>query len=366
LHGARSRGGSASRALFVGLRPALNEHSKNLNHHFLKLIVMKSLTVIYLSFFLLVAAMPSTAQPVVKTDPFALLEILTPPPTDASTAHTRAFSDGGAGPNASHFYQPWNARVEKVGQAIQAAQIQFYKENPMGVRQPAQPVSKATPQQESAINSASNKLAQKMLADPALAQKIMAMSEAEQHAYIAKLLAAEGVVPVAGVSNSSYAGPGGLDTDWVELHQNIMQPAMDLSRWDAHKAMSMKYENLHQAVNDKAYADIQKLPLIEMGEYGRDHDPEKVKAIELRALGQHRELATAMLKEALPIFEELCRDYRARVQPFQEALKARKFGEGYDFGIHYKLVLDTQMAVVLELINLSKYAADVTDDAAKW
>lgn len=326
---------------------------------------MKSLTVIYLSFFLLLATVPSMAQPVVKMDPFALLETLTPPPTSAAMAHSRAFINSTA-PNTNYFYQPWNARVEKIGQTIQAAQMQFYKENPMGVRQPAQPVSSATPQQESAINSASNKLAQKMLADPALAQKIMAMSEAEQHAYIAKLLAEEGVVPVAGVSNSSYTGPGGLDIDWVELHQNIMQPAMDMSRWDAHHAMTQKYENLRQAVNEQASADIKKLPLIEMGEYGRDHDPEKVKAIQLRASAQHRELATAMLKEALPLFEEMVKDFRTRIQPFQEALKARNFGEGYDFGIHYKLVLDTQMAVVMELLSLSKYAADLTDDAARW
>ncbi|NUO03429.1 MAG: hypothetical protein HUU01_22685 [Saprospiraceae bacterium] len=205
-----------------------------------------------------------------------------------------------------------------------------------------------------------------MLADPALAQKIMAMSEAEQHAYIAKLLAEEGVVPVAGTSNSTYTGPGGLDIDWVELNQNIMQPAMDLSRWDAHHAMVQKYENLHQAVNEKTDADIKKLPLIEMGEYGRDHDPEKVKTIQLRALEEHRALATAMLKEALPVFEQLKKDYRARVQPFQEALKARNFGEGYDFGIHYKLVLDTQMALVLELMHLSQYVANLTDAAAGW
>ncbi|MFM9951025.1 MAG: hypothetical protein ACKV1O_24025 [Saprospiraceae bacterium] len=326
---------------------------------------MKSLTVIYSSFFLFLAVMPSIAQPVIKMDPFALLETLTPPPTNAATARSRAFINGTT-PNASLFYQPWNTRVEKVGQAIQAAQMQFYKENPMGVHQPAQPVSHATPQQESAMNSATNKLAQKMLADPALAQKIMAMSEAEQHAYIAKLLAEEGVVPVAGVSNSSYTGPGGLDINWVELHQNIVQPAMDLSRWDAHNAMAQKYDNMHQAVNDQANADVQKLPLIEMGEYGRDHDPEKVKAIQLRASSQHRELATAKLKEALPLFEGMVKEFRARIQPFQEALKARKFGDGYDFGIHYKLVLDTQMAVVMELLSLSKYAADLTDDAARW
>ncbi len=326
---------------------------------------MKSLTVIYSSFFLLLAAVPSIAQPVVKTDPSALLETLTAPPTTAATARSRAFINGTV-PNTSFFYQPWNARVEKVGQAIQAAQIQFYKENPMGVPQPAQPVSNVTPQQESAINSASNKLAQKMLADPALAQKIMAMSEAEQHAYLAKLLAEEGVTPVTGVSNSNYTGPGGLDIDWVELYQNIVQPAMDQSRWDAHNAMAQKYENLHQAVNDQADADIQKLPLIQMGEYGRDHDPEKVKAIQLRAQEKHRELATAMLKEALPIFEKMVKEFRARIQPFQDALKARKFGEGYDFGIHYKLALDTQMAIVMELLSLSKYAADLTDEAAKW
>lgn len=326
---------------------------------------MKSLTVIHICFFLFLAAMPSIAQPVVKMDPFALLETLTPPPANAATARSRACINSTA-PNTSHFYQPWNARVEKVGQAIQAAQIQFYKENPMGVRQPVQPASSITPQQESAMNAATNKLAQKMLADPALAQKIMAMSEAEQHAYIAKLLAEEGVVPVAGVSNSTYTGPGGLDIDWVELYQNIVQPAMDMSRWDAHHAMAQKYETLHQAVNEQANADIQKLPLIEMGEYGRDHDPEKVKAIQLSALGKHRELATAMLKEALPIFEQLIKDFRTRVQPFQEALKARNFGEGYDFGIHYKTALDTQMAIVMELMSFSKYATDLTDTAARW
>lgn len=316
--------------------------------------------------FYFLAAVPALAQPVVKTDPAALLNQLTSPPATAQIAYQRACPDGDSRPNAALFYKSWNEQIEKAGKEVQMLLMQSYSKNPMGTPTAAKTPGRAPSQQEAGIHSAANDLAQRMLADPELAQKIQAMSEKERHAYIAKLLSEKGISPASGTPNSTYAAPAGIDENWIELFNQISQKAMDQQRWDAHFAMEAKYEALHQAVRDRAEADIKKLPLIEMGEYGRDRDPEKVKAIHVRSIGEHRDLATAMLKDAAVIFEQLRGEVLASMQPFQEALKARNFGEGYDFGVQYQAALNTQMLIFQELGTLSKYAADITDNAARW
>lgn len=307
----------------------------------------------------------ATAQPVVKVDAVSLLDELAAPPATLAEAYQRAYSDNN-GPDATPYYQAWISKVEQYNKEGQTLQMQFYQKNPTGIRPAAQPVSRVSAQQQSAMDGATSELAQKMMNDPAFAQKFMQMSETEQHAYIAKLLADKGIKPVDGQPDRNQQAIPGSDVDWMTLYSEYMQTANDMSRWNAQTELQTKYDNLHQEVNAWAEAEIKKLPMISYGEYGHDHDPEKVKEIRRKALGKHRDLADAMMKEAAGLFAQFRSTSRQRMAALNDALKGVQYGASYDFGIHYPSVLGAQMMLVQEPYGLLTNEISVINSIAQW
>lgn len=321
---------------------------------------------IFSNLFAIAMLQISSAQPVGKTDAVALLNELAAPPVTIADAYQRAYPNGATSANAVQYYQSWTTKVENANRETQELLQAFYKKYPTGIRPQAQPVSRVTPQQESAMNAATSELAQKMLNDPAFAQKFMQMSEQEQHAYMAKLLAEKGIKPVNGTPNSDVKPPAGTDIEWVTFCTDYTQAAMSMARWEAQTALQQKYEAQHQQVRDWAEVEIKKLPLIEMGEYGRDHDPEKVKAIQRQALVKHRDVAEAMLKEAATLFAQFRQETKQRMTPLNDALKGVNYGATYDFGINYTTVLSTQAMMFGEVHNTMTNEAEIINECARW
>ena len=237
---------------------------------------------------------------------------------------------------------------------------------PTGVRPVAQPVSTASPQQHVAMDAATSELAQKMLNDPAFAQKFMQMSEQEQHAYIAKLLADKGIKPVNGTPNVNTAPIPGTDIEWGTFCSDYTMAAMDMSRWDTQNALQQKYQAQHDEVQVWASAEIKKLPMISFGEYGHDHDPEQVKAIQKQALVKHRDVAEAMLKEAAPMFAQFRQAAQQRISPLNEAINGVNYGATYDFGLNYTTVLGAQAMMLGELDALLKNEVNIIEECARW
>jgi hypothetical protein len=113
-------------------------------------------------------------------------------------------------------------------------------------------------------------------------------------------------------------------------------------------------------------AEVQKLPLIEMGEYGRDRDPEKVEAIWRQAREKHCAVADAGMKDAAAMLIGFRRKTAAKIQTFNNEIQSVQYGRQYDFGIHYPLVLQTQALVIGEIHALLKNEIAVTEACAKW
>ena len=229
------------------------------------------------------------AQPLSATDAVALIREF-PAPADFSIAcpgHT-------SGDHATQYFRSSLDKIEKAALENQQYQMQFYQKNPMGVRPAATPASRVSAQQQASMDAATSELAQKMLSDPAFAQQFAKMSEQEQQAYITKLLAEKGIKPAAGKPNVNTAPVPGTDVEWAEMCTAYTQTAMDMNRWQAQIDLQQQYETKHQEVRDWESAAIQKLPMISFGEYGHDHDPEQVKAINKQAAAKHRDLAAAM------------------------------------------------------------------------
>ena len=310
---------------------------------------------------LLTAAMPVIAQPVSATDAVALIRESPAPPADLSLA-----CPGTSGQDATQYYRAALDKIEKAALDNQQCQVQFYQKNPMGVRPAARPATRVNAQQQSAMDAATSELAQKMLNDPAFAQQFAKMSEQEQQTYIAKLLAEKGIKPAAGKPDADVKPVPGTDVEWAEMCIAYTQTALDLSRWQAQTDLQQQYETKHQEVQDWASAAIRKLPMISFGEYGHDHDPEQVKAIQKQAAAKHRDLAAAMMKEMAPLFASFRQDAQQRMKPLNTALAKAGYGKNYDFGVHYPTVLSAQAMMFQEANALLNNEISALTDAARW
>lgn len=323
---------------------------------------------IFSNLFAIVLLQNAFAQAVGETDIAALLNEMPAPPTSLADAYARAYPTGETYPDALLYYKPWTSKVESAGQEIQALQRDFYKKYPMGVRPQTQPqqAPRATPQQQASMDAATSELAHKMMNDPAFAQEFMKMSEQEQHAYIAKLLADKGLKPASGTPNVNTAPVAGTDIEWGTFCSDYSMTAMDMSRWEAQTALQQKYQAQHDEINAWSEAEINKLPMISFGEYGHDHDPEQVKAIKKQALAKHRDVAEAMLKEAIVMFAQFRQQSQQRIAPLNDALKNVNYGANYDFGNHYTTVLGVQLMMLGDLDTLLKNEVNIVNECARW
>lgn len=306
------------------------------------------------------------AQPVGKTDIVALMNEIPTTPLTLADAYQRTYPAGTTHPETINWYKTWTTKMEKAALETQNLTADFYRKYPTGVRPVAKPVNTASPQQQASMDAATSELAQKMLSDPAFAQKFMAMSEKEQHAYIAGIMADKGIKPVQGTPNVNMAPVAGTDIEWGALCSDYSMAAMGLSRWEAQNAMEMKYRARHDEVDTWATQAIDKLPMISFGEYGHDHDPEKVKAIRKEAFQKHREVAEAMLKEASGFFATYRQEAAQRLSPLNDALKGVRYGANYDFGVNYPTVISIQTMMISELDALIKNEVTIIEECARW
>ncbi len=307
------------------------------------------------------------AQPVAKADAIALLVTLPAPPTDLAGAYQRAYPNATTKADAKLYYQTTIDKLVHVQQEAQNLLLQFYQQNPMGVpSMPQQPTNRVSAKDKSAIEAASSELAQKMMTDKAFAQKFAQMSESEQHAYIAKMLADKGLKPSTGAPNTHDAPIPGIDIDWITLGNEFTQPVFAMHRWEEQVALEQQYNAKHDAVNTWIEAEIKKLPMISFGEYGHDHDPAKVQAIKKQGLDKHRQVADAMLKEAVVMFAEFRQQARIRSTPLNDALNKVRFGDGYSFGLHYTFVLQTQMMMLGDIQTLLDNEMRFIEEIARW
>lgn len=308
-----------------------------------------------------------SAQSVGDADAAALLNDLPPAPASFSEMVQRVYPNGATTPQTGQFYQTWLSQLEAAQQQMQTLSVDFYRQYPTGMKpSAAPPANRVSPDQQAAMNAATAELAQKMQNDPAFAREFARMTEAEQQAYITKLLAQKGIQPAQGVANTSSAMPAGLDTDWAGMCTTFMQTSADPNRWTALTELRQRFAERHTEVDARANAEVDKLPMVSFGEYGHDHDPEKVKAIRQEAARKHAELGEAEWKEAQTLLAQYRREAMARMTPLNEALKKVNYGKNCDFGIHYTLVLSARQFMLQDLYSLLTNEIEQMETCAAW
>lgn len=328
---------------------------------------MKYLILLLASIILALITKPAIGQSVAKADAVAILGEMPAPPTTLADAYQRAYPHGATSPDAKPHYQTTLDQLHRAQSETQNLLLLFYQQNPTGVpKMPQRPANRVSAQDQAAMNSATSELAQKMLTDPAFAQKFAQMSEAEQQTYIAKMLADKGIKPVNGTPNTNDAPMPGTDMDWVALCNAYTEATFAMNRWEKQTALQQKYAEQHDAVNAWIEGEIKKLPMISMGEYGHDHDPDQVKAVKKQGLEKHRAVADAMMKEAAAMFAEFRQQARERSTPLNDALKKVHYGEGYSFGLQYTVLLQTQAMMFGDLEAMLTNEINLIEEIARW
>jgi hypothetical protein len=301
------------------------------------------------------------AQPVAKADMEAIAMAL--PDLPLTLEHCAQLTR----PNTASGYQKPLHLLEQYQTEANNIQRDFYLKNPTGMAPqaitPANPVSSKN---QAAMDAATASLAHKLLNDKAFAAKFAQMSEAEKQAYITNALAENGIKPAVGAPDASRAAVPGTDVDWLGLCQQSMSPNTGMARWEKQTRLQQEYQDRHAAIDAVAETAIQRLPMIEMGEYGRDHDPQRVKAIQEEARQKHKALATQMLVEMAPMLESFRRDTRERLHPLNTALQSVKYGKSYLFGAAYTTVLQTQTAHMGEWYALIQNEISLLETVVFW
>lgn len=316
---------------------------------------------------LVAPAVQMFGQRVAKADAVALLNEMPAPPTTLAGAYQRAYTKDASHPDAKSWYQPTTEKLTRIQQEVQTLLIQFYQQHPTGVPTMPQPsASRVSAKDKSAMDAATSELAQKMMTDKAFAQQFARMSETEQHAYITKLMAEKGLKPAQGVPNMPDKPMPGTDIDWGTPCNEFTQPTFAMERWEKQAALEQKYSLQHDAVNTWIETEIKKLPMISLGEYGHDYDPVQVKAIKKQGFDKHRTVADAMMKEAAEMFAEFRQQAKARCTPLNDALQKVQFGEQYNFGLNYTLVLQTQAMMFADLQTLLNNEMNIIEAVARW
>lgn len=308
------------------------------------------------------------AQPLVNTDVVLMVRNLPAPPANLQEAYARVFPNNATYPETRQFYQPDFQKIEQAYQEGQQLLQAFYLKNPTGMVAPAQtaPANRVSAQQQNAMDAATAELAQKMMSDPAFAQQFARMSEQEQQAYITKTLSDKGIKPVAGKPNTDQRTMPGMDIDWMTLCQDYASASTNLTPWTQLSALQQKYAGEHAAINSQTDAEIKQLPMISFGEYGHDHDPEKVKAIRKKGMEKHRKTADAMMKELNLLFAQTREEAQKNMAPLQNALQRVQYGKNYDFRMHYPLVLQTQCQMIAAASTLLENEIKAMEEVAQW
>ncbi|HMQ47270.1 MAG TPA: hypothetical protein PKA00_07325 [Saprospiraceae bacterium] len=326
---------------------------------------MRTLFLILIHALTVLGMIPAIAQPLIKSDAIALLQSFPSAPISLEDAWQRACPDGKSEPDARLFYQSYLDEMEGYQREGQALMQQFYLQNPLGVTvRPSVPNHPVSSEDQMNLETATAKLAQKMLNDPAFAAQFMRMSEKEQHAYMASLLADEGLKPASGQAEEKTLP--GMEYNWMELCQEINLAASDMTRWEAQIDLQLKNAQIHDAIELWVETEIKKLPLITFGEYGQDYDPAQVDAVRRKGMEKHLQAADQYMKDMALVLSDIRSRAKLKYVTLNEALQAVDFGHGYDFGQHYLLVLQAQLMMLGEVQTILQNELNVVDEVVYW
>jgi hypothetical protein len=228
-------------------------------------------------------------------------------------------------------------------------------------------------------------LYQKIISDPVYAKQFEKMSEAEKEAELRKYMANDQpatTTPQQVKAQQAQTANQQLQADRIRfaqevqlkiaaLQQQMTDVSADFDQWLTDIAQQ---GNSHEAISLDAGKRYEAIPMVELGEYGRDHDPAQVAVLRKAEAKQHREQAQQELEQQMAAFEEVANRYQAIVSEYLNFVK--KNGKKIHGGTSVKDMMDgtntEQPLVTFEMrllgipLELSQKSRELTQEAAQW
>ncbi|MFN7116573.1 MAG: hypothetical protein ACK4TA_07205 [Saprospiraceae bacterium] len=222
-------------------------------------------------------------------------------------------------------------------------------------------------------------LYQKVMSDPAYAARFEKMSDKEKEAELRKYMAND--APVANTPQRQQAlAQQQTEQQKVQNSMEINQFLTDMHVKLSNVQMAMETEfaavttgaNNHHAIEEAHGKKLKLIPIVELGEYGHDHDPAKVQALRLETLTKHRTQATAELKQYQALLSKLRTQYKLITTEYlafikQNAHKINGNPEDLYKGTNTELaVASFEMSLLSLATDISKHAEQLTAEVAHW
>lgn len=218
---------------------------------------------------------------------------------------------------------------------------------------------------------------QKVMSDPEYRTRFQKMSEPEKEAEMRKFM---GNAPVASAtppdqpSRKSQAGSDvatamAIRSDLQKMAAKLGEIDVELRRKDAAISSS---KGSHQDIANEINAKIEKVPVVELGEYGHDRDPEKVTALLKEQATRDRDRATLELLQRSAIYNQRKTQYKELATEYQTWLKQNLARINTSLATplsNTNTELDVasyEDGLIAMSENLAKYSLDTTKDAARY
>lgn len=216
---------------------------------------------------------------------------------------------------------------------------------------------------------------QKMMSDPQYRARFMQMSDAEKEAAIRNAMGASASAPAIADSSQPAATSNPAANAIAVRHeldqwrQQIGVISADFARKD--EAVSLA-KGSHDDIARDISARIAKVPVIELGEYGHDRDPEKVIALQQEQAALDRQRAEWELKQRAALESEQRQQLKQLATSYENWLKQNSARINTSIGdpLHNT---DTELdlagyedQLITMFENLAKYGQNATKEAARY
>lgn len=226
-------------------------------------------------------------------------------------------------------------------------------------------------------------LYQKVVSDPAYAARFEKMSDKEKEVELRKYMAGDQVVaktPQQMAAEQKAQEAQNQQKNKVQNAMEINQVLLDFQTKIA--AVRAAYEqefaavtnapNNHAAIEIEHGKKLKAIPIVELGEYGHDHDPVKAQALQLEMLTKHRTLAVNELKQYQALLSKLRMEYKKIANEYLTAINQNRHkinGNPEDLynGTQTELaVASFEMELLSLATDVAKHSEQLTKDVAYW
>ena len=226
---------------------------------------------------------------------------------------------------------------------------------------------------------------QKIMNDPVYAKKFQKMSDAEKEAELRKFMANDKPVSPTQSQMQAQQQQAANQQNEAQLIRNMQEVQLSISEWIQRQAtIKIQFEEKIQAIEQAGRShsiiaeEIRKrhdaIPIVDLGEYGHDHDPEMVRLLGIEAANLHRLRAQAELEEKAAAMQAYSNDCQSLVTEYLEYLQ-NNFDKVYGGtsaadmlkGINTEQpLLAFEMNLLNMAVELSQYSRELTKRAAQW